>query len=176
MENQPDGRNLQCSKFFFVDAEGFNGLMHIFKSLGTDHRYVKFTLPAGQSMEYLMPEWSMGAAEWRVQNAGMVRVINAREVMMRASCHGSGSLVMDLQDPQVPQNNGRFRFVFQNGKAVSFEPCEDEAEVAFTIPAFSALISGAGNLQWLPGVSILKPTKAISQVFRRKPIMIADYF
>lgn len=181
MERQPEGRNLLCSRFFFTDREGFMGLMQIFKSLSSDHRFVKFTLPYGQGMEYLMPEWSLGAAQWNVNNnAGMVRVVNVASVLKKAAYHGSGEVTLDIQDLQLPENNGCFTVVFENGKAVSVEKTDKAPDIRLEIPAFSALITGALDLSqaisWLPGVELLTDSMAPWQVFRRKPLMIADYF
>ena len=181
MENQPDGRNLQCSRFFFTDAEGFMGLMQIFKSMSSDHRFVKFTLPYGQGLEYLMPEWSMGAAYWTVNNnAGMVRVINVPSVLKKAAYHGSGEVSLEIEDKQIAENNGIFTVVFEKGKAVSVEKTEKAADMKLSMPAFSALISGAVDLQtaldFIPGTQCLTDSKAPWQVFRKKPVMIVDYF
>ena len=181
MEMQPDGRNLQCSRFAFTDAEGFMGLMQIFKSMSSDHRFAKFTLPYGQGIEYLMPEWSMGAASWTVNNnAGMVRVINVPNVLKKAAYHGSGSLTLDLKDPQIPENEGIFTVTFEKGKAVKVEKTENAPDIRLTMPAFSALISGAidlnAALQFMDGIELLSDSKAPWQVFRKKPLMIVDYF
>ena len=54
--DEKDGRNLVCSRFAFVDREGFAGLMNLFKSLAADHALVKFALPASEAMQYLFPE------------------------------------------------------------------------------------------------------------------------
>ena len=181
MENQPDGRNLQCSRFFFTDAEGFMGLMQIFKSLSSDHRFVKFTLPYGQGLEYLMPEWSMGAAYWTVNNnAGMVRVINVKNVLMKAAYHGSGEMTMALEDPQIPENAGTWTVTFRDGKVLSAEKTEKAPDLSLTMPVFSALISGAVDLHqaiaYIPGIQLLTDSAAPWQVFRKKPVMIVDYF
>ena len=181
MENQPDGRNLQCSRFFFTDAEGFMGLMQIFKSLSSDHRFVKFTLPYGQGLEYLMPEWSMGAAYWTVNNnAGMVRVINVPNVLMKASYHGSGEAILEIEDPQIVENQGIYRVVFEKGKAVSVDKTEKAPDMKLSMPAFSALISGAVDLDTavscIPGTEVCSDSVALRQVFKKKPVMIVDYF
>ena len=84
LENQPDGRNLVSDRFFFTDREGFDGLMGLYKSMASDHRYVKFHLPADPAMAYLLPEWSMGAASWSVAPAGMVRVVNVERALQKA--------------------------------------------------------------------------------------------
>lgn len=178
--DQSDGRNLVCRRFFFTDKEGFAGLMGLFKSLSSDHRLVKSTLPAQTAMQYLMPEWSMGAVTWSIQPAGMVRVVNVENVLKKAAYIGDGDLVLQIRDPQIRENDGRFAVRFAGGRALSVEETRAEPDAVLSISAFSALISGVCDFpdaaSWLNGVEVHRPTEALSQVFYRKPMMIADYF
>lgn len=178
--DQNDGRNLVCSRFFFTSREGFAGLMGLFKSLSSDHRLVKFTLPAQTAMQYLMPEWSMGAASWSVQPAGMVRVVNVESVLKKAAYAGDGSAVLQIRDPQIGANNRSFRLRFASGRATGVEETREEPDAVLSIPAFSALISGVCGFpeaaEWMDGLEVRRPSDALSRVFRRKPLMIVDDF
>lgn len=178
-EDQPDGRNLVCSRFCFADMEGYYGLLHLFKSLASDHMLTKFTIPATPAMQYMMAEWSMGAARWSIQPAGMVRVVNVKRVLEKARYQGSGRLVLEIQDKQIKENNQRYALAFQDGKATRVEETLDDADVAMTIPTFSALISGVCDMAdtcYLTGITIHNDSPCLSQVFYRKPMMISDYF
>lgn len=178
-EDQSDGRNLVCSRFCFVDREGFCGLMSLFKSLSADHALVKFSLPAAEAMQYLFPEWSMGAAVCSLQPAGMVRVINAESVLKKAAYVGSGSVVLRIRDPQIPENDRTFAVRFSQGKAVSVEETPEEADAVLSIAAFSALITGVCDFrdaaEWMDGLEVRRPA-VLPQVFYRKPLMIVDPF
>lgn len=178
--DQSDGRNLICSRFCFADREGFAGLMHLFKSLASDHRYVKFSLPALPAMQYLMPEWSLGAARWEVQPAGMVRVVNVERVLKKARYIGSGSITLKILDPQIEQNNASFAVRFREGCGVSVEKTMAPPDACLSIPTFSALIAGvcdfAEAAAWFGGLEVQNPNACFSQVFYRKMLMIADYF
>lgn len=180
MQMQSDGRNLICSRFFFADKEGFLGLMHLFKTLSSDHMYVKFLLPNHVSMQYLLPEWSLGAAQWAVQPAGMVRVVNVKSVLEKARYLGSGSITLEVSDPQIPQNNGRFAISFADGRAASVESTDAAPDAVLTIQAFSALVSGVSSFpeaaQWMNGLEIRDPNACFNQVFYRKDLMISDSF
>lgn len=180
LANEPDGRNLVCSRFCFVDKEGFAGLMQLFKSLASDHTYVKFATPALPSLQYLLPEWSLGTVKWNLlSNAGMVRVINVENVLKKARYLGSGRCVLEIQDPQIPENNGCFTVTFADGKAMSVERTREDADAVMGISAFSALI--AGVCDWneakltFPGLEVRRED-SLPQVFYRKPLMICDYF
>ena len=178
-EDQSDGRNLVCSRFCFADREGFSGLMHLFKSLSSDHMLAKFSLPASEAMQYLLPEWSMGAAVCALQPAGMVRVVHAESVLKKAAYVGSGSVVLRIRDPQIQENNRAFTVRFSRGRAISVEETREEADAVLSIAAFSALITGVCDFrdaaEWMDGLEIRRP-EALPQVFYRKPLMIADYF
>lgn len=180
MQLQPDGRNLVCSRFFFVDREGFQGLMHLFKSMASDHMYVKFCLPTSVSMQYLMGEWSLGAAQWSIQPYGMVRVVNVRRALEKARYLGSGSVTLEILDGQIPENNGRFAISFAEGRAVSVEKTDADADAVLTVPTFSALLSGVSDLasaaQWMDGLQVKDPGAPLDRVFYRKNLMIVDYF
>lgn len=180
LANQPDGRNLTCSRFYFVDKEGFGGLMQLFKSLSADHMYVKFALPVTAAMQYLMPEWSLGAAQWHVRPAGMVRVVNVREALEKAKYRGNGEITLAVQDPQIPENDRCWYVAFANGRAVSVAETGEKPDGVFTIPTFSALLAGVADFeeaaQWFDGLEIRNPQACFEQVFYRKPLMIVDHF
>lgn len=175
-----DGRSLVCTWFFFTDREGFHGLMGLFKSLAADHKYVKFVLPNIPAMQYLCPEWSLGAVHWAVQPGGMVRVVNVRSVLEKAKYRGSGAVTLEVRDPQIPKNNCRLALTFANGRALSLEETSREPDVVLEIPTFSALIAGVWDFadakQWMGGLTLNRDNPALEQVFYRKPIMLVDYF
>ena len=180
LANEPDGRNLVCSRFFFTNQDGFWGLMGLFKSLAADHLYLKFDTPVLPSLQYLMPEWSLGAASWNLQaSAGMVRVVNVMNILKKARYLGSGHVTLEIHDPQIRENNGRYAVTFSNGSAESVELTEAPADAVMDIPAFSALISGVCD--WddakhtFRGLEVCRDDQ-FRQIFYRKPLMICDYF
>lgn len=181
LANEQDGRNLVCSRFCFADREGFWGLMQLFKSLSADHQYVKFATPALPSLQYLLPEWSLGAVTWDLlHNAGMVRVINVQQVLKKARYLGSGQVTLEIQDGNIPENNGSFSVMFSDGAAVSVERSTGKADVAMALPTFSAMICGVCDFEdarhTLAGLTVHRENTALRQIFYRKPLMITDYF
>lgn len=179
-QDQPDGRNLVCRRFQFVDREGFNGLMQLFKSLSADHMYAKFQLPVHCSMEYLFPEWSLGAVQTSLENAGMIRVVHVENALRKAAYRGSGSITLQIQDPQIPQNNAVFHILFENGQAKSVERTDGAPDAVLSIPAFSALLAGTVDFSdaamWMSGIEIQNSQAPFRQIFYRKPLMICDPF
>lgn len=180
LANEADGRNLVCSRFQFVNVEGFWGIMGLIKSLAADHTYVKFDTPVQPALQYLMPEWSLGAASWTLQaSAGMVRVVNVESVLKKAKYRGQGQITLEIRDPQIRENSDRFTVTFADGKATAVERSQVPADAVMEIPTFSALI--AGVCDWddakytFRGLEVNREDH-FSQVFYRKPLMICDYF
>lgn len=179
-EPEAGGRTLRCSRFRFVDREGFRALLGVFQSLAADHRFATFALPSDPALPYLMGEWSLGAASFSLQPAGMVRVVNVEEVLRRAAYRGEGQLRLCIRDPLIPENDGVFTVRFENGRAVHVEKTGEAPDAILSIPAFSALMAGVcdfeGAANWMDGVEVLSPAAPLDRLFYRKSMMISEYF
>ncbi len=177
--DDPDGRNLRCSRFFFIDVEGFYGLMNLLVSLAADHRFVIFDAPMDQEILPLLPEWSLGAGQCEMESWGMARVVNVEQALRMATARGEGSLVLAISDPQIPQNNGRFEVTFAQGVENRVEKTHKEPDVTMTIQEFSRLILGVYEIESLPflaAVAVHTDPRRLSPLFYRKPICITEYF
>ena len=179
-EPEPEGRTLRCSRFRFVDREGFYALLGVFQSLASDHRFAAFPLPGDPALPYLMGEWSLGAASFSLQPAGMVRVVNVAEALRRAAYRGSGQLRLGVRDELIPENDGVFLVRFENSRATCVENTSEAPDTILSIAAFSALIAGVcdfdGARDWMDGVQVLNPDAPFELVFYRKSMMISEYF
>ena len=174
-------RCLSCSRFFFLNREGFQGLMGLLCSMAADFHDAEFYVPGDCDMEYLLPEWSMGALEQIRESYGMVRVINAEQVLKKCHCHGcTGRLTIRLHDPMIPRNDDTFTVDWKDGHVICVERTALEPDAELDIAAFSALICGACDLDqaelWMKGLRVLKPEAYPSLMFYRKPMMITDFF
>ena len=82
-------RNISCSRFLAVDAEGVKGLLNLLISLGSDHSYASFDLPADMDLSLILPEWA-GHARKSSYFAGMVRAVNVQRILENARYQGNG--------------------------------------------------------------------------------------
>ena len=173
-------RDLICSRLRFTGKAGFSALLGVFKSLAADHRHAVISLPSDPALPYLMGEWSLGAARFALQPAGMVRVIHAENVLARAVCRGEGELRFAIHDPLIAENNGIFSLRFSDGRTPEVKRTEEKPDAVMDIAAFSALIAGACDMdgagKWMDGVQILNPSAPLASVFHRKSTMISAYF
>lgn len=172
-------QNLDCSRFVFVDKAGFLGLLQVFMSMAADHRCAAFSMPDHRALQYMLPEWNLGAVEWTLQPHGMVRVLHAQKVLEKARYIGSGKVVLELQDNLIEENNRRFAVSFVDGKAVYVAETEESPDAVLSIAAFSGLITGVWDMAdtpWLEGIAIENPAAPLPQLFYKKSLMITDLF
>lgn len=177
--DEESGRNLQCSRFLFTDVEGFYGLINLFTSLGADHRYVTFVLPENQYVVPLLPEWSLGAGTRETTHYGMARVVNVEKVLRMARTRGQGTVVLEIVDAQIHQNNARFAVRYQDGAVQDVQATQAAPDATLTIQEFSRLIIGIYDIDAIPylrGVTVHTDAARLSGLFFRKPVYICEYF
>lgn len=172
-------RTLNCTRFFFVDLEGFYGMLALLGTLSADHSHVTLRLPADIELGGLLPEWSFGTVIETREQAGMVRVVNVEHALSMARMRGTGSLSIDITDAHIPQNNGRFSVAFSDGVTTEVRRTQEPADIALTIQDFSRLICGRYDLTalpYLPQVKQMCDTEKAAKVFYKKPMFITRYF
>ena len=173
-------RTLDCDKgLYFSDMEGLKAVITLLKRLQADHSHILISLPADVELGGILPEWSFNYIQCKRMANGMVRVINAEKALQMAKMRGTGELTIDLRDEHIPQNNGRFHVVFENGTTTLVERTEEAADMVLTIQDFSRLLCGrydVSDLVWLPDVQLNCPPEKAAQVFYRKPMHITRYF
>lgn len=178
---EADGRNIACSRFFAVDAEGIKGLLNLLISLGSDHDYASFDLPADIDMSLILPEWA-GHANKSSHFAGMVRVINVQKGLENARYQGSGTVTISVTDRQIPENSGTYKIEFKDGMATGVTRrllSVQAADVEMDINAFSRLIIGTcdvSSLAFMDHVKVNTRAEALTGIFYRKPNYITEYF
>lgn len=174
-----EGRNLVCTRFFYTAIEGFKGMMNLARSLASDHQSITFEVPADQMIESLLPEWSMGAGKCEKIFCGMVRVINVLKVLQMAKYKGDGSLVIQITDSYIKDNNNSFLIRFENGMAILVSVTVAPPDISLGIADFSRLITGVYGMdafEFMESVHIYAGMDKIAKVFYQKPILITEFF
>lgn len=170
---------LTCSRFFFTDSEGLQGLLSLAKSFASTHQTILFDLPTDRNIIPLLPEWSLGAAKRETHFQGMVRVVHAEKVLLAARYRGSGKLVLSLSDPLIPQNNKHFSIAFQEGRATELSVTDAPPDISLDIGEFSRLITGAFHPDMLAFIPTLPPHMdwdIFHKIFYPKPCYITESF
>ena len=177
--DESDGRNLNAKRFFFMDKEGFGGLMSLLVGLAADHRFVSFQLPEHMNLTWVLPEWSMGAGKRELQTIGMARVLHVEKALRMARGIGSGEMILEIQDQQIPQNNGCFEVVFENGKVAGVRRTHQSADVTMGIAAFSRLLIEGSDLQgisWMEGVTVHTSLEKLAPFCCPKDVYLTELF
>ena len=163
----------------FTDIEGFCGLLNLMLSMVADQSHAEFSLPADVDLSVLLPEWAMWTVERRLEQYGMVRVVNAEAALKLCQTRGEGAFVLEMTDEQIPQNCGRFSIHYAQGRVQRVARTEEAPDVSMGIAAFSRMIAGRCDLDAYPGlpdVQIHGNRAAAAGVFYRKPMYIHTPF
>lgn len=184
-EKKEEGQILICNRLVYAGKEGLQGFLSLVKTMASDHIRVIFTIPASETMEFLVKEWSLGAfSETRIP-LGMVRVVNVESVLKKAVCRGSGELILGIRDNILPQNSGNYRICFMEGvqNRVERMPQEQKPQVRMDIADFShGIFRGfhGEELSDYDSVELSDPQMirngAIRQIFYPKKNYIMEYF
>ena len=91
-----EGQIVVCTRLVYAGKEGLQGFLALVKTMESDHVRVIFTIPACETMECLVKEWSMGAFSENQILLGMVRVVNVERVLKKAAYRGNGQLILGI--------------------------------------------------------------------------------
>lgn len=179
------GQKLECTRFVFHGTEGLKGLLTLAKSFASDHLSISFRLPESLHIEPMIKEWSLGAVKRTPVVLGMIRVIDVMQVLQKAKYRGDGSVVIQISDQWIPENEGTFQVDFRNGAATKVRKIKQETaecDIAMGIHTFSQFIYGcldASALTFCEDVSVADTKdimEKLKKVFYHKNYYIMEYF
>lgn len=180
-----DGNVLDCSTSFalnngmlFLDVRAFQALLTFAKTaFSADYSKIRFSTPACLPMDALIREGASARCH-RSWN-GMLRVVNVEKVLSLCRCRGEGSIILAVEDPLLPENQGSWRVTFAPGKENQVEKTADAPDITLPVSDFSALICGVrsgSELPWMPGVQVHDPSVPFEQIFYPQKCHILDLF
>ena len=170
---------LECIRFRFLTVNAFCALLELPRSMAAFRSHILLTLPTDVDLSGVLPEWSQDMVICKKVPAGMVRVVNVEKALYMAKMRGTGSLVIEVADQQIPENDGRFEVIFEDGVTRQVLRSEKAPDVRLTINAFSKMICGRCDLDGLfmePGAEILCEKEKAAKVFYAKPMFITRNF
>lgn len=142
------GLFIDVEKAAYNSVEALTVLLAVIRTYGADYKRVKITLPTSEKIENLINEWSFGYLERRTVSHGMVRVLNAENVLKQASYLDSGKINIQIIDEQIKENNTVFRVTFNKGKCTKIEHSDSfTPDVSMPVNLFSACIFGTKDYE-----------------------------
>ena len=184
-EMRDEGQIVVCTRLVYAGKEGLQGFLSLVKTMASDHVRVLFTIPACETMEYLVKEWSLGAFAENQMPLGMVRVVNVERVLKKAAYQGTGQLILGIKDSVLPQNNGSYWIRFTNGTLTAIErmPQDQVPQITMDIADFAhGIFRGfaEGEISDYDSVEILDQkviqNGTLGQIFYPKKNFIMEYF
>lgn len=164
--------------FFALDAKAYQALFHFIRSsFISDYNFLKLDVPESIHLDSLVQEGNR--FETNLLYNGMVRIINCKKALEICHCKNKGSLIIQIEDKIIPQNNGTWHIDFENNKPNQVTKTTESPDITMPISSFSQLICGiktAEDLTMMPEVIIHNKMAKFDNIFYTKPCYISELF
>lgn len=180
---QPDKkeRRIECRQFFFTDQDALRGMLHFFRSKNAYYETASITLPSYLPLDLLLNEFHLGGplhTSYTLQMHGMVRIVHLRRALQAARYGEDGRLVLQVEDPLVPPNQGVFELVWKGHRLVSMQPTDALPQLRLPIGMLSRFVCGGIRPEEIPFLPEAEPEalEQLQRAFPAKTAGIFDYF
>lgn len=162
----------------FASPQALIGLLRfVYDSFLANFQAIQFSVPSHMDMTCLLPEIS--GMNCRPVLNGMARAVNAEQLLRLCKCRGSGSLVIQVTDDILPENNGIFRLGFAPGQENTVERVDSPPDIQLDVGSLAVLLGGArttSTIPMTPGIVTGADPERLAQVFYAKPCHVLDLF
>ena len=158
----------------FTDRTGFLAILGFLGRFTADYGTIQLPLPAGIELYSLIQSPKSYEIQKTTKQSYMVRVIHAKKLLAAIQKPEEASFVIRVSDEWIPENNGTFSVSGAQVRKTTKKP-----DLVVSVRALAQLGTGAVSLleaSLREDVEILGNEKVLSEVFRRKPLYIADHF
>ena len=174
-----DASNMEVREIAFVDRESLYAQLGLAGMLSAQIKDFIWEMPMFiDPTDFVDIAW---VAKQNLIPRDMTRIVNVRtalELMRRPE--GEGAYVIETEDPQIPENSGRWLVEFDPAGSV-VSPTTKEADLACGLPALAQLVTGYRTLDSLLFSSRLSldvrgNEKLLRRVFTQRPQHVTEYF
>jgi predicted acetyltransferase len=174
-----DGHDMQVDELMWKDQEGLIGTLGLIQGLESQYKNFKWAAPAYFEPEDLFDDlWEI---EQSITCRDMTRIINVQKALelMRVP-EGSGSWVLEVEDSNLPQNNGKYLVEYAGGKS-SVKKTNKEADISADITVLAQLITGFRTLDSVlltrrEGIEVAGNIDTLRKVWTLRPQQITEFF
>ncbi|MBS1719566.1 MAG: GNAT family N-acetyltransferase [Armatimonadetes bacterium] len=163
-------------EFVWSSMRGYQSILSFFEQLGVNKSAMEWCEP-GDSPFY--SQFLDQGPKIEVDRPFMYRVIDFRQALSKLSPRGKGSFVLELLDPDIPQNQGTWRISWADGK-VTTEACIDVPDLVAPITAWTQAFLGDPSLDRLVRLGAVEVRgdrwQEATQLLSPRPVVMMDFF
>lgn len=164
----------------YLDQNALFGMLSFLSGLRAQVRNVTLKMPAEAKFHLYLPNSDLAKTEMITHD--MARVLHVEKALSLCKMpQEKGAFTIAVRDEFLTENSGVYRVAYQDGRAVSVEKTQAEADLSLDIADFTQLVLGVLPLPCMlyrPTVTLHAPEK-LSQfqaVFPEKAVYMADHF
>jgi predicted acetyltransferase len=149
-QNAAFGYDVQVREMWGLTPDAIRTWWAYLHDMRTMVRDVRWYGPASDPRTFLLPDqpWSFGRVwQW------MLRIVDVRAAISSRGWAADGTLDLDLVDPLLPENNGRWRITVEDGVGVATRG--GTGAIALDVKALAPLYTGLSSAETLSDLGLL---------------------
>ncbi|MBR2719392.1 MAG: GNAT family N-acetyltransferase [Clostridia bacterium] len=178
MTKGEEGATLTIADMAYTCREGMEAIFAMFRTMN-EVGTIRTLAPQDMPLRYLMKDPYDLHEE--LNCGGMVRVMDVEKALSMLPAPAlPGKCVLEVRDPQIPENNGRFA-ITGDGEKLVVARTDEEPDLVCTINGLSALVVGTLDFQGSLDAGLARLTndgrkRFLGEVFRRRQQHLHNYF
>jgi predicted acetyltransferase len=172
---------LDVQEICFTDGTALQALLSFVRAFNGFYSRIHFIIPTNIDARFLFTEhYDVKKEVWL---NGMVRVVNVKAALKGAKVKGSGVVVIEIIDRQIPENDGIWRVRFDKDEVKVRRPKatdkKQKPDMTLPIHAFSCLLTGGmtfDNVDYYPDITVNGNREDLTKLFTRKMIWNNERF
>ena len=177
--NEGDKRTMQVRELAFVSKDALYGIMSLIGGLCAQYDVFVWMMPT------FLDAYDFIDTMWDVQQKfiprDMSRVVNVKAALeMMRRPQGEGAYVVEVADPIISANEGRF-LVEYGAEGTRVSPTGKDADLVCGIPSLSQIVTGYRTIENVlrtrrAGLEVVGNLETLNKVFTLRPQHVTEYF
>jgi predicted acetyltransferase len=180
------------NELIYEDKESYQGLLGFLATISDQVAVIRYWAQVEEAFHYLLKDPRnvekpmLGGLVSKTGNYGlsyMLRVLHIEETLKSRTNYNNvtGTVTLEIEDEQIPENNGTFQLTFLNGKIEVSRVKIKNACIKLSIDVFSQIYSGAISLKkadFLGLVSVNQPSVVewLSEALKLPKPFLQEFF
>lgn len=168
----------QKNSLLFTDVKALIGLLNfVCTAYIANFEDIEFCVPDTINLTAILPE--IGNMNCNPVLNGMARTVNAEMLLKMCLCRGEGTLVVQVADNILTENNAVFSLTFAPGTENTVSRTTQAPDIKLDAGNLAVLLGGArdtSTIAMTPDIALYNPNAPLENVFYRKPCHVLDFF
>ena len=178
VEKPPAGKyNFRINELVWLDRKALTGILGFMAGFSSQIDKILWRAPEFINLHTLFPEPYDVTQE--IHTHGMNRIVNAEKALQAMAVpSGGGKITISVKDDFFPANTGNYTLAWEDG-GHTVGRTQSPPDLSCDVQSLSQLVTGfasIGELAFAGRIAVHNNEAVLSQLFRKKPLFINNFF